>query len=352
MTPVYVLRQRFWAVTVMGMNPPRATDRDYINFLIGTPREASACEAARVQPPAHDAPAHDAFTRLLTRLEPDPETLWQEVRPYIRRSDSILIVDDTVLDKPYAHKMGLVGQFWSGKHQRVVRGIDLVTLAWSDGDAVYPTDYRLVDPAEAPKKNKNEHFREMLVTAKGRGLTPRYVCFDSWYSSKENLKAVRTHGWHFLTQVRSNRRVNLDRTGNKSISDQPISATGTVVHVEGFGLVKAFRIAAPNGGTEHWITNDLTMDEITRVTYAGRAWAIEEYHRGLKQHTEVERCPARLARSQRNHIGFALRAFVRLEWHRYTTGVTWFQAKWGIIRDAVRAYLGNPVYNFPEPATA
>jgi putative transposase len=334
------------------MNPPRVTGQDYIDFLIGTPRQASACEAARVQPDEPDSPAHDAFSRLLARLEPDAEALWQEVQPHVRRDDAILVVDDTVLDKPYAHKMGLVGQFWSGKHQRVVRGIDLVTLAWTDGDAVYPTDYRIVDPAETTKKNKNEHFREMLVTAKGRGFTPRYICFDSWYSSKENLKAVRSHGWHFLTQVRCNRRVNLDRTGNRPISEQPITAAGTIVHVEGFGLVKAFRIVAPNGDTEHWITNDLAMDEVTRLTYAGRAWAIEEYHRGLKQSTEVERCPARLARSQRNHIGFALRAFVRLEWHRFTTGISWFDAKWSIIRNAVRAYLQDPLYTLPATGTA
>lgn len=334
------------------MNPPRATDQDYIDFLIGTPREASACEAARVQPAVPNAPAHDAFSRLLARLEPDPETLWHEVRPHVRPADSLLVVDDTVLDKPYAHKMGLVGPFWSGKHQRVLRGINLVTLAWTDGDAVYPTDYRLVDPAETPKRNKNEHFREMLVTAKARGFTPRYVCFDSWYSSRENLKAVRSHGWHFLTQVRSNRRVDPDKTGNRSISDCVIAATGTVVHIEGFGFVKAFRLVAPNGDTEHWITNDLGMDELTRLTYAERAWAIEEYHRGLKQCTEVERCPARLARSQRNHIGFALRAFVRFEWHRFRSGVSWFEAKWDIVRDAVRAYLVNPRYNLPDTATA
>jgi hypothetical protein len=91
-------------------------------------------------------------------------------------------------------------------------------------------------------------------------------------------------------------------------------------------LVKAFRIVAPNGDTEHWITNDLAMDELVRLTYAQRAWAIEEYHRGLKQCTEVERCPARLVCSQRNHIGLALRAFIRLEWHRYRSGVSWFEA--------------------------
>lgn len=334
------------------MNPPRATATKYIQFLIATPKVASATEAARVQPLEPQSPAHDAFTRLLTRLEPDPQTLWEEVRPLVRRTDSILVLDDTVLDKPYAHKMGLVAPCWSGKHQRILRGINLVTLAWTDGDAVYPTDYRLVDPAESPKLTKNDHFRVMLVTAQARGFTPRYVCFDAWYSGLDNLKAVRSHGWQFLTQVRSNRLVDLNRTGNRAIREQPIAATGTEVHLKGFGLVKAFRIVAPNGDTEHWITNDLTMTELTRLTYAERAWAIEEYHRGLKQCTEVERCPARLTRSQRNHIGLALRAFVRLEWHRFRSGVSWLEAKWGIIREAVRAYLANPLYDFTAHATA
>jgi putative transposase len=334
------------------MNPPRATERDYIDFLVATPKVASACEAARCQPDATDAPAHDAFSRLLARLEPDPATLWAEVRPLLRDRDAILIVDDTVLDKPYAKKMGLVGKFWSGKHKRVVNGINLVTLAWSDGDGTYPTDYRLVDPAATEKKTKNDHFREMLVTAKARGLSPRYVCFDSWYSSKENLKAIRGHGWRFLTQVRSNRRVNLDRTGNTPIAELPIAATGTIVHLEGFGLVKAFRIVARDGHTEHWITDDQTMDDATRLQFAEWSWGIEEYHRGLKQFTEVERCPALLVRSQRNHIGMALRAFLLLEWHRVKQGVSWFEAKWSLLRDAVRSYLDQPRYRLPEEATA
>jgi hypothetical protein len=335
------------------MNPPRATADDYIQFLLGTPKVASAAEAARVQPAAADAPAHDAFSRLLARLEPDPATLWAEVRPLVRATvESLLVVDDTVLDKPYARKMGLVGPHWSGKHKRVVRGINLVTLAWTDGDAVYPTDYRLVDPAAAEKKTKNDLFREMITAAKDRGLAPRYVCFDAWYSGLENLKAVRAAGWHFLTQVRSNRRVNPDKTGNRPINACAIAATGTVVHLEGFGLVKAFRIVTTDGGTEHWVTDDLTMDDAARRTAAERAWAIEQYHRGLKQFTEVERCPARLTRSQRNHVGFALRAFVRLEWHRFRTGVSWFEAKWAVIRDAVRSYLSNPSYRLPTEATA
>ncbi len=61
-------------------NPkPKCRDRDYIDFLIATPK-ACATEAAKVQPEQPRPPAHDAFTRLLHRLQPDAETLWQEAR--------------------------------------------------------------------------------------------------------------------------------------------------------------------------------------------------------------------------------------------------------------------------------
>ena len=334
------------------MNPPRCTEQDYIDFLVATPKVATATEAARVQPDKPKAPAHDAFTRLLHRLEPDPEALWQEARPLVRLQGGILMADDSVLDKFYARHMGLVGRFWSGKHKRIVRGINLVSLLFSDGDALWPIDYRLVDPAGGKKVTKNDFFRAMLATAKERGFEPRYVTFDAWYSGKDNLKAVAQHGWLFLTQVRCNRRVNLDRRGNRAISELPISASGAIVHLEGFGLVKAFRIVATNGDTEYWITNDLEMDELVRQEVAELAWGIEDYHRGLKQFCSVERCQARHPRAQRNHVGLAIRTFLRLEYHRFSTGVSWFEAKFDVIREAVRRYLALPRYSLPNPATA
>jgi len=51
------------------------------------------------------------------------------------------------------------------------------------------------------------------------------------------------------------------------------------------------------------------------------AWQIEVYHRGLKQFTGIERGQYRLEVSQRNHIGLAIRAFVRLEVYRLQTGI-------------------------------
>jgi putative transposase len=340
-----MLRQRAREpmMALMYTPKPKCSATDYINFIIASPKLFSCTEAAKVQPEVPDSPAHDAFTRLLLRLEPDPETLWEEARPMVHRQGGLLVLDDSTLDKPYAKSIDLVTRHWSGKHHAVVRGINLTTLLWTDGDRQVPCDYRLYDMTK-DGLTKNDHFRAMVMTAHGRGCTPDCVAFDGWYSSLENLKLIRGLGWRWLTRLKVNRRVNLDRQGTKAVSETAIEAGGTVVHHQGYGLIRVFRIVSRDGDTEHWATNDLAMDELTRLALAERTWAIENYHRGLKQCCGVERCQARAGRAQRNHIGMSIRAFLRLERHFYATGVSWYEAKAKIIRGAIRAYIAKPLY--------
>jgi hypothetical protein len=331
------------------MTAPRCTSTDYIDFLLATPKVVSATEAAPVQPDRPRRPAHDAFTRLLHRLEPDPAALWAEVAPLVYRGGGVLVVDDSTLDKPCAEKIELVCQHWSGKHNAVVWGINLITLVWTDGDRLYPTDHRVYDKGR-DGQTKNDHFRDLLAAARARSFRPRCVLFDRWYASLDNRKQVRALGWTFLTPLKANRLVNRDGAKNRPLGQWPIDAAGTVVHLQGFGPVKVFRIVRTNGDTEYLATNDLGMTELGRVAHGEQAWAVEEYHRGLKQYTGVGRAQVRAARAQRNHIGCAVRAFVRLEYHRFTTGVSWFEAKFRVVRDAVRAYLAQPLYRLPSTA--
>lgn len=311
----------------------------------------SGTEAARVQPDRDDPTAHDAFTRLLHRLEPDPAALWAEAAGLVERRGGVLILDDSVLDKPYARKMDLVARQWSGKHGRVVWGIGLVTLLWSDGEALIPCDYRLYDKG-ADGRTKHDHAQALLAVAKARGFAPAMVLFDSWYASLANLKAVRGHGWHWTTQFKANRRVNPDGTGNRRLDECAIAETGTRVHLQGYGFVVVFRVVSTDGDTEYWATSDLTMGELGRLKYAELAWGIEVYHRGVKQHCGVERAQVRAARAQRNHITCALRAFLRLEQHRLVTGTSWWEAKMSLIRDALRQYLAHPRYTLTSTAEA
>jgi len=325
------------------MNAPKCDEFDYINFLVATPRVYSCTEAARVQPDQQDSPAHDAFNRLLLRRDPDPQALWQEAQHEVDRSRGLLVVDDSTLDKFYAKKIELVHRHWSGKHRRVVWGINLITLFWTDGDRFLPCDYRLFDkPTDG--FTKNEHFRQMLQTAKERGFAPRLVVFDSWYGALDNLKLIRGFEWEWLTQLKENRLVNLDRQGNREVRHIEIGAAGAVVHLRGYGMIRVFKIVSTDGDVEYWATSKLGMSELERLAGAEQACLIETYHRGLKQYCGVERCQARRARAQRNHIGLALRAFLRLEVYGFHQGVSWFEAKTAIIREAVRAYLVKPLY--------
>ena len=123
-----------------------------------------------------------------------------------------------------------------------------------------------------------------------------------------------------------------------------------MVHLEGFGSVRVFRVVSRDGDTEYWATNDRGRDELRRLELAERSWTIEEYHRSLKQCCNVERCQARSSRAQRNHLGMAIRAFARLSWHFYSTGVSWYESKAQIVREAIRAYRLKPLYKMPLSA--
>lgn len=325
------------------MNPPKVNEYDYINFLIATQKAYSCTEAERVQPESDNPPAHDAITRLLHRMEPTTEELWSEAQSHVRLETGILVIDDSTLDKFYAQKIELVTRHWSGKHGRVVQGINLISLLWTQGDSHIPCDYRLYEKS-SDGATKNDHFRSMLIKAKQRGFQPDCVVFDGWYSSLENLKTIRSHGWLWLTRLKRNRLLNPDGTGNRPLEQLDIAATGTIVHLKGYGMVKVFKIVTPDGDIDYWTTNELTMPELKRLQLAEFAWTIEEYHRGLKQFCGVERCQLRASRGQRNHIGLALRAFLRLECQSLIRGISWFHAKTNIIRQAVRAYLANPFY--------
>jgi putative transposase len=331
------------------MNEAKVHTEDYIQFLLASQQQFTCTEAARVQPTQPDAPAHDAFNRLLTDNPPDPDTLWLEARPRIGPDEGILVLDDSTLDKPYARKIDLVGWHWSGNHHAVVKGINLLTLLWTDGDQHIPCDYRIYDKPH-DGLSKNDLFGQLLRRAKERGLNPKCVCFDSWYSSLANLKLIRSLNWTWLTRLKSNRLVRVDFGVPQAISTVEIPEGGREVHLPGYGSIKVFRVAARNGDTDYWATGNLGMDALTRCQYGEFSWRIEEYHRGLKQFCGVQRCQARRAQAQRNHIGLSIRAFLRLSVHCFSHGISWFQAKLDVIRDAVRAYLANPSIRLAQAA--
>jgi Transposase DDE domain. len=227
------------------------SDEDYINFLTAIVNNPSCVKAADCYSDSGMVVSHDLVNRFLTRQLLHPDTLWNEVKPFIEKRNGWLILDDTVIDKIYSQYIEMTQYQWSGKFHKVVKGIGLVTLVWTDGTNSFPVDYRIYDK-KGDGLSKNEHFRAMLQTAVTRNFQPYFVLFDSWYSSNDNLTFIDKFGWNWCTRAKQNRMVNLDRAGNQPVSSVFLPDDGRVVHMKKYGLVRlghsTIKMAMPDIG--------------------------------------------------------------------------------------------------------
>ena len=105
------------------------------------------------------------------------------------------------------------------------------------------------------------------------------------------------------------------------------------VWLKGFGFVLVARIVFANGDTRYICTNDLSLtryDDFSRESK--KRWSVEEFHRGIKQTTGIEKCYSILRRSQLTHIFSSFVAFIKLELNRLRTGISWYEQKAQLIR--------------------
>lgn len=112
--------------------------------------------------------------------------------------------------------------------------------------------------------------------------------------------------------IPSNRHVRLSKdTPNGEVRKLDIPEEGLKVHLKGYGFVKVFKLELQKGFIRYYITNtlDTTLEQLTN--YVNQRWDIEVYHKELKQNCGLERCQAYTNRSQRNHIGLCVLAFIK-----------------------------------------
>jgi len=323
------------------------TKREYIEYLISTPVNYTCSHLA-----AHlEGVSHDVITDYLQREKLTARGLWELVEPLVKDSEAAyLIVDDSVQNKQYSHKIELVKKQYSGAAHGLVRGIGVVNLVHSDGEDFYPIDYRIYAP-EADGKTKNDHFRDMVLRAKSdKQIKARTLLFDTWYASVDNLKLIVRLELFFVTTLKHNRLVSLSKeTGYVHLQDMEWSAArlkyGVSVKLKEVPFrVQLFKVVATNGDIEWVITNHPEGSFTTSDIQDENAvrWQIEQLHRELKQLTGSEKCECRKVRSQRNHLACCYLAWLSLKVKATQCGKTLYAAQHDLLSDYLRAELRNP----------
>jgi len=145
--------------------------------------------------------SHDSLRRVLYLRLAWSRRLWDWYASKLVCEGGSLIIDDTAWQR-WAKKAAAVGLVWESSASRVVLGMQVVLLLWTDGHWKVPMGIRIWRPGGPSKVVLAEG---LLRQAQRRGLRPQEVLFDSWYAAGSLLNLIEGFGWHYVARIKSNR---------------------------------------------------------------------------------------------------------------------------------------------------
>jgi hypothetical protein len=334
----------------MGMNDKELLDI-YTDYLISSFGQTSGTGLSML---LEGAISHDRVQRFLASPRKSGADFWQVVKPYVRqiqRADGVLIVDDSISEKPYTDENEIICWHYDHSVDRLVKGINFITVLYHVRGISLPVGYHLVEKTETylDKKTqtekrrspvtKNEVYRDLVRQAVQNQIPFKYVLNDVWYASADNMLFIK-HDMKrdFIMPLKTNRKVAVSleakNQGCYVRVDTLELETDTVMtlYLEGVDfplhLVKQVFINEDGStGTLYLVTSDpdLTYDQIT--TLYGKRWNVEPYHKSLKQNASLEKSPTRTETTQSNHFFAALCAYLKLEMLKSSTKTNHFALK-------------------------
>ena len=287
------------------------------------------------------AVSHDRIQRFLARRDFTSADLWRLVKPHVRaieQDDAVLIVDDSIADKPYTDENDIIAWHYDHSVGHSVKGINFLSALYHapSPDISLPVGFRVVAKTEhyvdndgKPKRrspiSKNAHYQALIRQAAANRVRFRYVLNDVWFTSAENMMFVRHEiERHFIMPVKSNRKVALSADDKQhgryvSVASLPLEAgVVRIVYLEGvdFPLALCKQVFANEDGSvgiQYLVSSDPQLQATEMTTIYRTRWKVEPYHKSLKQNASLEKSPTRTVRTQTNHLFAAMCAYIKLE---------------------------------------
>ena len=170
--------------------------------------------------------SHDKITRSLSKTHLGSKELWKIVKPHIQEINNdlgVLILDDTVEEKPYMAQNDLICYHFDHVTNRSVKGINQITSLYFNEGFSFPIGYELIEKKltvydEKKKKNKRvseiskqEIFRNLIKQAIANNLIFKYILCDKWFASTKNINYIHSLDKHFIMPLKNNRKVALSK---------------------------------------------------------------------------------------------------------------------------------------------
>lgn len=284
--------------------------------------------------------SHDKVTRFLNSRDFTSADLWGMVKPTVREIESeegVVIVDDTIEEKPSTDENEIVNWHYDHSKGRAVKGINIISALYYSGGVKVPVLFDLVRKKKTvvdkktgkekriSEKTKNEQYRQMLKVCAKNKIRFKYVLNDVWYASSENMMYVKVElEKDFIMPIKTNRKIALskkDKLNGKYVTVSELELKEDITYkiylaqVE-FPLLLIKQIFKNDDGSQgvlYLVSSSLTLTYDNIVAIYQKRWKVEEYHKSLKQHVSLCKSPTKRVRTQSNHIFAAIYAFFKLE---------------------------------------
>jgi hypothetical protein len=275
--------------------------------------------------------------------------------------EGVLIIDDTIEEKPYTDESELICWHYDHSRGRNVKGVNLLSALYRVGDVSVPVAFELIKKTEwvfnekkgrwqrKSPETKNELYRRILSACVKNRIEFSYVLNDVWYASSENMRHVKDGlEKEFIMPVKANRKVALSLEEKGRAEYEQVRCLeleeGTVreVYLEqvGFPLLVCKQVFKNEDGSEgvlYLVTSDLTLDYERLTTIYQRRWKVEEYHKSLKSNASLAKSPTKTIRTQSNHFFVSIYAFFKLERMKIARKMNHFALRSRIYIKAIQA---------------
>ena len=307
--------------------------------------------------------SHDRIQRFLAGRQFSSADLWQVVKPHIRdieRADGVLIIDDSIAEKPYTDENEIVCWHYDHAQDRTVKGINFVSLVYHVDEITLPVGFAVVSKTEyyIDKKDgkqkrrspisKNEHYQNLVRQAVKNRIRCHSITNDVWYSSADNMRFVkREMEKEFVMPIKANRKVALslaDKQQGRYVRVDSLvleANTAVEIYLEGvdFPLLLVKQVFANEDGSvgvQYLVTSDLSLTADQIIAIYRKRWNVEPYHKSLKQNASLEKSPTHTVTTQTNHLFAALCGYIKLELLKVSTQLNHFALKSTLYRRALQ----------------
>ena len=240
-------------------------------------------------------------------------------------SVKVLIIDDTVEGKTGKYVEGSRDALWSNKEKRNIRGINVVSLNYSDGYSNFMLDFAIamgnyarvkfeeftqeVDVRTIAYKRrleimdgKSQIAIDMVTRALKSGIYADYLLVDSWYSKPAFLKEMNDLGLKVISRIANNNKIwnfaAKEKTLNaiyekfKNLKKEKVGTYGKKIKFKYFSVVvehkNAGKIKIVFIKTKEKLipiaSTDLEISDEEIIDIYKRRWDIEQGYKELREH--------------------------------------------------------------------